>query len=230
VEQPNYHVLLDGRTVGPYDRRTIVGMRIKRTLTSDHLLVTADGTRLTVRELVGGAAGGGARGSGSPGGPATSSRALATYTAILMEVGRRGFAIPRFKGEVEMRIQAEVLRLAGRRRRWFGWKDERIKLPLAGVAHARAKGPRLDLWLARDGESGQLQHLALHLFTAEAAQEVLGWLPPAASDPEQPAAAAARAVDAKRAVPAGRALAIAVAALGLVIGVLLLVLLSRRIY
>lgn len=26
-----YHVLLEGRTVGPYDRRTIVGMRIKKT-------------------------------------------------------------------------------------------------------------------------------------------------------------------------------------------------------
>ena len=30
--------MLEGRQVGPYDRRTIVGMRIKNTLTSDHLL------------------------------------------------------------------------------------------------------------------------------------------------------------------------------------------------
>lgn len=227
MEQPNYHVLLDGRTVGPYDRRTIVGMRIKRTLTSDHLLVTADGTRLTVRELVGG---GTARGRGAPGGPATSSRALATYTAILMEAGRRGFAIPRFKGEIEMRVQAEVLRLEGRRRCWFGWKQERIKLPLGGVAQARVTGPRVDLWLAQGGESGPLQRLALHLFTAEAAQEFLGWLPAAASDPERPAAAAARTADGKGPVPAGRALAIAVAALALVIGMVLLVLMSRRVY
>jgi len=35
VDQTIYHVLLEGRKVGPYDRRTIVGMRIKKTLTSD---------------------------------------------------------------------------------------------------------------------------------------------------------------------------------------------------
>ena len=52
MENPVYHVLLDGRTVGPYDRRTIVGMRVKKTLGSDHVLVGADGARTTVGALV----------------------------------------------------------------------------------------------------------------------------------------------------------------------------------
>ena len=39
--------------MGPYDRRTIVGMRIKKTLTSQHELVTAEGARLTVADLLG---------------------------------------------------------------------------------------------------------------------------------------------------------------------------------
>ena len=44
-----YHVVLEqGRTLGPFDRRTIVGMRIKKALTSKHVLVDSAGTRLTV--------------------------------------------------------------------------------------------------------------------------------------------------------------------------------------
>lgn len=228
MEQPNYHVLLDGRTVGPYDRRTIVGMRIKRMLTGDHQLVTTDGTRLTVRDLVGSTRSGAER---SRAGPATSSRALASFTAILQEAGRRGIAIPRFKGELEVRVQAEMLRMEGRRRRWFGWKHQRIKIPLASVAHARAKGPRVDLWLQPAAGSGPLQRLALHLFTTEAAREFIGWLPPAATDPDSPAAAPARAADGRLVpVPAGRALAVAVGGLALVIGLVLLALMARRIY
>src|SRR6266542_3970909 len=53
VDQTIYHVLLEGRKVGPYDRRTIVGMRIKKTLTSDHVLIGTDGSQLTVAELIG---------------------------------------------------------------------------------------------------------------------------------------------------------------------------------
>ena len=43
VDKPVYHVLLDGRRVGPYDRRTIVGMKVRKTLSSKHVLVGADG-------------------------------------------------------------------------------------------------------------------------------------------------------------------------------------------
>lgn len=223
MEQPNYHVLLDGRTVGPYDRKTIVGMRIKRMLTGDHQLVAADGTRLTVRELVGGPSAGRKASAGGAG----SSPVLGTYTGILLEAGRRGVAVPAFKGELEVRVHAEVLRLAGRRRRGFlGWKDDRVKLPLADVAHARAKGPRVDIWLQPPG-SKRLQRIALHMFTAEAAEELLACLPPATADPDQPAAARVRAAEVRSAAPAGRALAVAVLGISVVIALVLLVLMSR---
>ena len=52
MDNPVYHVVLEGRTIGPYDRRTIVGMRIKKTLTSEHTVVTADGVQLTVGDLL----------------------------------------------------------------------------------------------------------------------------------------------------------------------------------
>ena len=48
-----YHVVLEGRRVGPYNRRTIVGMRIKQTLTSEHVLVDTQGKELTVGDLLG---------------------------------------------------------------------------------------------------------------------------------------------------------------------------------
>src|SRR5690606_30462097 len=52
LEKPVYHVVLEGRTLGPYDRRTIVGMRVRKTLASDNVLVDPSGARLTVGELV----------------------------------------------------------------------------------------------------------------------------------------------------------------------------------
>ena len=52
MENPVYHVLLEGRKVGPYDRRTIVGMRVKKTLDSKSVLLGSDGTRITVADLV----------------------------------------------------------------------------------------------------------------------------------------------------------------------------------
>ena len=47
-----YYLELEDRQVGPYDRRTIVGMRIKGTLGSNHTLVTAQGVRLSVADLL----------------------------------------------------------------------------------------------------------------------------------------------------------------------------------
>lgn len=231
MDQPNYHVLLDGRTVGPYDRKTIVGMRIKRMLTGDHLLVAGDGTRLTVRELVGGpSAGPSGRTNGSAGAAGTSP-VLGTYTGILMEAARRGGPVPAFKGELEVRVHADVLRLAGRRRRGLRWKDERVKVPLADVAHARAKGSRVDIWLQPAGAK-QLQRIALHMFTAETAEELLACLPPVTTDPDQPAAARVRAAEVRPAAPAGRALAVAVLGISavIVLVLVLLVLLSARLY
>lgn len=229
VDQPNYHVLLDGRTVGPYDRKTIVGMRIKRMLTGDHLLVAADGSRLTVRELVGGPQAGPSARRGAPGAPAAGSPVLGTFTGIRMEAGRGGTPIPAFKGELEVRVHADVLRLAGRRRRGFGWKDDRVKIALAEVVHARTKGPRADIWLQPAGAK-KLQRMALHMFTAEAAEELLHCLPPATTDPDQPAAARVRAAEVQPAVPAARALAVAVLGISLVMALVLLVLMSSRIY
>jgi hypothetical protein len=200
-----YHVVLDGQRVGPYDRRTIVGMRIKKTLTSDHIVITADGVQFTVGDLV-------KNRNGAPPFQAdrsgTYSLVQATYTASLVEVEGRGIAIPEFKGEVEARVQNDVLRIAGRYRQGLGWKEDRVKLPLAAIAYARVRGTLVDLWLRRAGEAG-FQTVCLELFSPESAGEFVDWLPNAAPWPGSAAAAAATATATKtkpaKARTAGRA-------------------------
>jgi hypothetical protein len=224
VDQPTYHVLLDGRTVGPYDRRTILGMRIKHMLTGDHLLVTPDGARLTVRDLIGVTSEGGAE----PAGDLDEPGAQAASTGMLVDCGRGGFAVPRFQGEVEVRVQREVLRLAGRYRRALRWRDGRVKLPLKDVVYARGKGPRTDIWLQAAGAS-KLQRLALYMFTSEAADELAARLAPAA-DAAHPALVAAKAAAAGEPPPSSvRVLAVAIGGVAIVVALVLLVLLYRRV-
>ena len=187
VSQPIYHVALGDRKVGPYDRRTIVGMRIKQTLTSDHVLIGADGAQLTVGELIG----------QRPAKPFNADRSgsfslvHATFTASVLEIVGVGAPIPRFKGEIEARVQADVLRLAGRFRHGLGWKEGRVKIPLKDVVHARISGSKVDLWLRPAQHGVQLQRLSLELFTHEAAGELVDWFHDATPWPESEAAAAA---------------------------------------
>jgi len=180
VDQTIYHVLLGGRKVGPYDRRTIVGMRIKKTLTSDHVLIGTDGTQLTVGELIG----------QRPAKPFNADRSgsfslvHATFPASVVELEGRGIPIPRFKGEVEARVQADVLRIAGRFRHGLGWKEDRVKIPLGDVVHARINGSQVDLWLRPAQPGAGRQRLSLELFTHEAAGELVDWFHDATPLPE----------------------------------------------
>lgn len=215
-----YHVLLEGRTVGPYDRRTIVGMRIKQALASENVLIGADGGQLTVADLIG-------RKPAPPFNPNRSgsfSVVQAAYTAGLVDVQGWGLDIPRFKGEVEVRVQGDVLRLAGRFRKRLRWKEDRVKIALANVVHARLAGSQAQLWLRNDNTAG-LQRIVLELFTPEAAGELVDWLPAATPYPQStPPEAQA---------PGGatpHALWIAAIGVSAVVVLMVLVLLYRRIY
>jgi hypothetical protein len=175
LEQTHYHVLLEGRTVGPYDRRTIIGMRIRNALAGEHVLVGADGAKLTVDDLI--------RSKRpepfNPNRSGSYSLVRATFTSGLVEVQGNGLPIPRFLGEVETRVQSDVIRLAGRFRRTFGWKEDRVKIPLKSVVHARVRNSLVDLWLRAEGGGTRLQRLTLELFTPESAGELVDWLPDA---------------------------------------------------
>jgi hypothetical protein len=225
LDAPVYHVLLEGRKVGPYDRRTIVGMRIKQTLTSEHVLIASDGRQLTVADLVALRPRDNVPSNFQPNRSGSYSLVQATYPASLLAVQGPGTDIPAFKDEIEARVQSDVLRLAGRFRQGLGWKEDRVKLPMKSFVHARVRASVVDLWARNEGQPG-LQRITLELFTPEAAGEFVDWLPAATPWPEvdsQPAALAAPHRP-------SHLLWVAIVAAALVVGTVLVVLLTRRIY
>lgn len=188
MENLLYHVIHEGRRVGPYDRRTIVGMRIKDTLGGKQLLVGSDGVKLTVAELVRQ----GQRetdfpvsGSGSTvtSGGTSYSVVQGIHPAHLLEVEGTGYELPPFKGELEVRVQTKVLRIAGRFREGLDWKEDRVKFPLEDIAHARLRGTIVDLWVRAPDNGGALQRVSLDLLKPDAAGDLAGSLPHAAPWP-----------------------------------------------
>lgn len=169
-----YHVLLEGRRVGPYDRRTIIGMRIKKTLRSKDLLLGPDGVQLTVSDLV-------RKVQPDPAFQASRSGSYsvvqATYPGSLVEVHGKGHPIPPFRGEIELRVQTKVLRIAGTLRQVLGrLREDRVKIPLDHIVHARVRGSLVDLWL-RCAPAQALQRLVVEVFTPESAGEFVECLP-----------------------------------------------------
>ena len=181
MENRVYHVVHEGRRLGPFNRRTIVGMKVKKTLAASDVLLGADGAQLTVAELVrqGQAADGGFVMSGdvrpAPG-AASHSVVRGIYTATVLEVEGGGYRVPPFKGEVEVRVQTQVLRISGRFREGLGWREDRIKFALQDIAHARLRGTVVDLWV-RTPEKPALQRLSLDLLQSGSAGELVEGLP-----------------------------------------------------
>lgn len=204
-------------------------MRIKKTLTSHDVLISAGGTRLTVAELIG-------REHHSRPQRSGFSVVRAAFAATLLQADGPGRAIPDFKGEIQVRVQTEVLRIAGRFRKALRWKEDRVKIPLKDVVHAQVQGSRVELWL-RGPRENRLQRLALELFTPEAAGELVEWLPDATPLPQTPSSAREANPPGGQprlpklpALPAARGLWVAVAGGSLVLALMLVVLLMRRGY
>jgi hypothetical protein len=230
LENLLYHVLHDGRRVGPYDRRTIVGMRIKKTLDSKQVLVASDGARLTVAELV-------RQGQAQPEpafvasvGSSTGGRSYSVVQGIhparLLEVEGKGYELPPFKGELEVRVQTKVLRLSGRFRDGLEWREDRVKFPLHEIAHARLRGTIVDLWVRAPDHGGGLQRVSLDLLKPDAAGELAESLPHTAPWPgSEPLAGRASGATVK---PARRPWLLALAATGVLLAVLLAWALLRR--
>jgi len=180
LENPVYHVMHEGRRLGPFDRRTIVGMRVKKALSSKDVLLGNDGVHLTVGELV-------RQGQPDTGFEASSMHSslspASSYSVVqgihaaqLLEVEGKGHDIPAFKGEIEVRVQTKVLRIAGRFRDGLGWKEDRVKFPLEDIAHARLRGTVVDLWV-RTTAARRMQRVSLDLLKPEAAGELAESLP-----------------------------------------------------
>jgi hypothetical protein len=162
-------------------------MRVRKALSGDQVVVAADGARMTVADLVRGAA------APLPSRPQDDTLAPAivggSYSVVegihrarLLEVEGTGHAVPAFQGEVELRVQTKVLRLAGRWREGRAWKEGRVKFPLEDIRRARLRGTVVDLWVQVPGQ-GDLQRIALDMLKRDAAAELAGALPHAVPYP-----------------------------------------------
>ena len=154
-----YHLLLEGREVGPYDKRTIVGMRQKKAIGSDSVLIGPDGKRLTVEELIQG-------GKDQFALTGTFSLIKAKFEATIASWEKHG-PLPHYQGMLEVRVQEDVLRVAS--------NDDRVKIALKDVVHARAREQFADLWFRGDG--GALQAVSFAMGSPELAKELVKWLP-----------------------------------------------------
>lgn len=164
VMETLYHVVLEGQSLGPYDRRTIIGMRAKNALAADSVLIDSDGRRVTVEELM------------QPGRDdfslsGTFSIVKARFDAHIAACEKG--ALPGYEGEIEVRVQPGILRVAGR----LKGKDDRVKIALGDIPYARARDAFAELWIRSGG--GALQAVSLQMPSAEAAKELLKWLPDA---------------------------------------------------
>jgi hypothetical protein len=135
----SYRILLNDKQVGPFDRRTIVGMRIKKLLGNNVALLRSDGLPMTVAQLMmdrfemADAEGGVHHPAGAP-----ASGLWPTF-AVDFGGGWRGAGALGFVGKGELRFQGDVLRLTGLRKgRMFTSKQERLKLPMNTIANAQA--------------------------------------------------------------------------------------------
>jgi hypothetical protein len=175
VENRVYHVVHEGGRLGPFDRRTIVGMKVKKALAASDVLVGADGVEITVAELVrqGQAVDGGfvMSGDASQAPAANRSPVRGIHAATLLTVESGGYRVPPFKGEVEVRVQSQALRISGRFREGLGWREDRVKFALQDIAHARLRGTVVDLWV-RTQEHPALQCMSLDLQHPESAGEL----------------------------------------------------------
>jgi hypothetical protein len=132
-----YHLLVGDRQLGPYDRRTIVGMRIKKLIDNNLQVKRSDGHAMTVAQLL--ADRFEMADAESLHKQAVSPPASGIWPAFLMDCGgslMKAGALG-FIGKGELRFQGDHLRVTANRRAGFvSTKIERTKLLLVSISAA----------------------------------------------------------------------------------------------
>jgi hypothetical protein len=138
IHQPyHYHLLLGDRQLGPYDRKTIVGMRIKKLIENNSQVRRSDSHTMTVAQLL--ADRFEMADAQSLHQQAISPPASGIWPAFLIDCagnmlkpGALGFI-----GKGELRFQGDHLRItANRKSGLMSTKTERVKLLLVSIASA----------------------------------------------------------------------------------------------
>lgn len=130
----SYRLLLQSKQIGPFDRRTIVGMRMKKIITNDVLVMRNDGLMMSVGQLLADRF----ETTDALTGQMLSAPGFASeiWPTFLVDFGGglRAGALG-FVGRGELRFQSDVLRISGQRKRAFwGTKLDRAKIALVDIA------------------------------------------------------------------------------------------------
>ncbi len=182
----SYRLLLENKQVGPFDRRTIVGMRIKKLVPKDASILRSDGLLMTVAQLL---ADRSERANPQTGQLNSDLAPLpsALWPTFLVHFGGSGVRTDAlgFVGRGELRFQGDMLRLSGQRAntKWgmlFGTKQDRIKIAITDIAAIDTVADERQLQLIlRAGHPlaitafGKGQDIVLTLDSADEVQEVI---------------------------------------------------------
>lgn len=113
--------------LGPFDKRTITGMRVRKTLFNDSLICDSQGNYTTVVELLGNPLPLGP----SSGGSETSGSYHPHFAVTLLKPHVRDYAGLELRGEGEVRILRDVVRVAAsvKRSLWSKPEPNRVRVP-----------------------------------------------------------------------------------------------------
>jgi hypothetical protein len=175
-----YHLLLKDKKIGPYDRRTIVGMRIKKLIDNDVKVLRSDGHEMTVAQLVADrfemtSLSNFQRQIASP--PASG-----VWPAFLIDCGGNMLKPGAFglMGKGELRFQGDHLRITATRKSGLIRKQtDRIKLLLIAVesAHGDTEHPSVIVLRLKPGfpnvPDGASPQARIKLDDADAVTELL---------------------------------------------------------
>lgn len=128
MSDKRYFVMVDGRKLGPFDKRTITGMRVKKILTSEQQVYDENGRITTVQELISSATTAGRFESSAP---LSTGLVFPKFTVHFLKPPADAYSEESFEGLGELRVQPDVLRVSGMARSgvWDKPRDYRIKVP-----------------------------------------------------------------------------------------------------
>jgi hypothetical protein len=137
VSPYSYRLLLQNRQLGPFERRTIVGMRMKKLVPKETKVLRSDGLMMTVAQLLADRLEQTDLATGRI--PVASVLASALWPTFTVDFGGSWLRAGAFGfvGKGELRCQDDVLRMNGQRKSLLrGNKLERLKVALTDIRQA----------------------------------------------------------------------------------------------
>ena len=175
-----YSLFVNGKPLGPYERRMIVGMSVKKVITGENMLWRDDGVEMSVEQLIQD------RDESTMASVAHDHLALSTlgppssgmwpqfsvrYGGSAMKPGAWGFS-----GNGQVSYHGDELRFKGQRRnKNLGMSRYEESLPLSAIAQAQCMACILQISLQPGlafGESNEDTLLALEFATPQEANEL----------------------------------------------------------